>query len=58
EVGEPSFIASALVFSARYELNQLRHDFCILGSRVQSLTHGMGIRRTEISEAHKEAIRS
>ncbi|GKB73160.1 hypothetical protein Tco_0934572 [Tanacetum coccineum] len=33
EVGEPSSIASALVFSARYELNQLRQEFGILGSR-------------------------
>ncbi|GKB25901.1 hypothetical protein Tco_0865302 [Tanacetum coccineum] len=30
EVGEPSSIASALVFSAGYELNQLRQDFGIL----------------------------
>ncbi|GKA65752.1 hypothetical protein Tco_0765459, partial [Tanacetum coccineum] len=58
EVGEPSSIASALVFSARYELNQLRHDFGILGSRVQSLTRGMGTHRTKIAEAHKEAIRA
>ncbi|GJZ56340.1 hypothetical protein Tco_0611533 [Tanacetum coccineum] len=41
EVGEPSSVASALVFSARYELNQLEHDFGILGSRVQYLTQGM-----------------
>ncbi|GKE58808.1 hypothetical protein Tco_1497993 [Tanacetum coccineum] len=34
EVGEPSSVASALVFSARYELNQLKQDFGILGSRV------------------------
>ncbi|GKF02243.1 hypothetical protein Tco_0029166 [Tanacetum coccineum] len=58
EVGEPSFVASVLVFSARYELNQLRQDFGIHGSRVQSLTRGMGTRRTEITEAHKEAIRA
>ncbi|GJU14002.1 hypothetical protein Tco_1136398 [Tanacetum coccineum] len=58
EVGEPSSVASASVFSARYELNQLRQDFGILGSRVQSLTRGMGTRRTEIAEAHKEAIRA
>ncbi|GJU83316.1 hypothetical protein Tco_1285681 [Tanacetum coccineum] len=58
EVGEPSFVASASVFSARYKLNQLRHDFGILGSRVQSLTRGIGTRRTEIVEAHKEAIRA
>ncbi|GJS95291.1 reverse transcriptase domain-containing protein [Tanacetum coccineum] len=32
EVGEPSSIAYASVFSARYELNQLRQDFGILGS--------------------------
>ncbi|GJY82459.1 hypothetical protein Tco_0495835, partial [Tanacetum coccineum] len=38
EVGKPSSIASASVFSTRYELNQLRHDFGILGRRVQSLT--------------------
>ncbi|GJX21693.1 hypothetical protein Tco_0226138 [Tanacetum coccineum] len=58
EVGEPSSIASASIFSARYELNQLRQDFGILRSRVQSLTRGMGTRRTEIAEAHKEAIRA
>ncbi|GKD31016.1 hypothetical protein Tco_1241794 [Tanacetum coccineum] len=58
EVGEPSSVASALVYSARYELNQLRQDFGILGSRVQSLKWGMGTRRTEIAEAHKEAIRA
>ncbi|GKF14591.1 hypothetical protein Tco_0056053 [Tanacetum coccineum] len=34
EVGEPSFVASASVFSARYELNQLGHDFGIFGIRV------------------------
>ncbi|GKB78880.1 hypothetical protein Tco_0945775 [Tanacetum coccineum] len=58
EVGEPSSVASASVFSARYELNQLGHDFGILESRVQSLTRGMGTRRTEITEAHEKAIRA
>ncbi|GJU37399.1 hypothetical protein Tco_1185753 [Tanacetum coccineum] len=58
EVGGPSSVASASVFSARYELNQLEHDFGVLGSRVQSLTRGMGTRRIEIAEAHKEAIRA
>ncbi|GJZ81955.1 hypothetical protein Tco_0646949 [Tanacetum coccineum] len=58
EVGEPSSVASALVFFVRYELNQLEHDFGILGSRVQSLTQGMGTRRTEIAEAYKEGIRA
>ncbi|GJW96472.1 hypothetical protein Tco_0178280 [Tanacetum coccineum] len=58
EVGEPSSVASASVFSARYERNQLEHDFGILGSRVQYLTRGMGTHRTEIAEAHKEAIRA
>ncbi|GJT81772.1 hypothetical protein Tco_1056114 [Tanacetum coccineum] len=58
EVGEPSSVASASVFSARYELNQLRQDFGILGCRVQSLTRGMGAGRIEIAEAHKEAIRA
>nr|GEW43473.1 hypothetical protein [Tanacetum cinerariifolium] len=58
EVGEPSSVASASVFSARHELNQLRQDFGILGSRVQYLTRGMGTCRTEIGEAHKEAIRA
>ncbi|GKB22426.1 hypothetical protein Tco_0861827 [Tanacetum coccineum] len=58
EVGEPSSVASALVFSARYELNQLRQDFGILGNHVQSLTRGMGTCSTEIAEAHKEAIRA
>ncbi|GJW79270.1 reverse transcriptase domain-containing protein [Tanacetum coccineum] len=58
EVGEPSSVASTSVFSARYELNQLEHDFGILGSRVQYLTRGMGTRRIEIDEAHKEAIRA
>ncbi|GKD13816.1 hypothetical protein Tco_1198223 [Tanacetum coccineum] len=58
EVGEPSSIASALVFSTGYELNQLRQEFGILGSCVQSLTRGMGTRRTEIAEAHKESIRA
>ncbi|GJU13996.1 hypothetical protein Tco_1136392 [Tanacetum coccineum] len=38
EVGGPSSVASASVFSARYELNQLRQDFGILRSHVQSLT--------------------
>ncbi|GKD54666.1 hypothetical protein Tco_1288053, partial [Tanacetum coccineum] len=58
DVIEPSSVASSLVFSARYELNQLRQDFNILGSHVQSLTRGMGTRRTEIAEAYKEAIRA
>ncbi|GKA90273.1 hypothetical protein Tco_0812143 [Tanacetum coccineum] len=58
EVGKPSSVASTLVFSARYELNQLGHDFGILGSHVQSLTRGMGTCRTEISEAYEEAIRA
>nr|GEV73821.1 hypothetical protein [Tanacetum cinerariifolium] len=58
KVGEPSSVASVSVFSARYELNQLRQDFGILGSHVQSLTQGMGTCRTEIVEAHKEAIRA
>ncbi|GJS11508.1 hypothetical protein Tco_0368304 [Tanacetum coccineum] len=58
EVGRPSSVASTSVFSARYELNQLRKDFGILGSRVQSLTRGMGTRRTKIAEAHEEAIRA
>nr|GEY47895.1 reverse transcriptase domain-containing protein [Tanacetum cinerariifolium] len=58
KVGEPSYVASASVFFARYELNQLRHGFGILGSHVQSLTRGMGTRGTEIDKAHKEAIRS
>nr|GEU87429.1 hypothetical protein [Tanacetum cinerariifolium] len=34
EVGGPFSLASASVFSTRYELNQLRQDFGILGSRV------------------------
>ncbi|GJS39736.1 hypothetical protein Tco_0564779 [Tanacetum coccineum] len=58
EVGEPSSVAFASVFSARYELNQLGHDFGILGSRVPYLTWGMGTRRTKITEAHEEAIRA
>ncbi|GKB26310.1 hypothetical protein Tco_0865711 [Tanacetum coccineum] len=29
EVGEPSSVASASVFSAKYELNQLEHDFVL-----------------------------
>nr|GEY07950.1 hypothetical protein [Tanacetum cinerariifolium] len=58
EIGEPSSVASTSVFSARYELNQLGHDFGILGSRVQSLTWGMGTHRTEIPEAHEEAIKA
>ncbi|GJU83815.1 hypothetical protein Tco_1291361 [Tanacetum coccineum] len=58
EVGEPSSVASASVFFARYELNQFRQDFGILGSRVQSLIWGMGTRRIEIAEAHKDAIRA
>nr|GFC85810.1 hypothetical protein [Tanacetum cinerariifolium] len=33
-VGEPSSVASALVFSTRYELDQMRQDFGILGSHV------------------------
>nr|GEX81985.1 hypothetical protein [Tanacetum cinerariifolium] len=41
EIGEPSYVASTSVFSARYELNQLGHDFGILGSRIQSLTQGI-----------------
>nr|GEV42882.1 hypothetical protein [Tanacetum cinerariifolium] len=41
EGGEPSSVASALVFSTIYELNQLRQDFGILGNRVQSLTRAM-----------------
>ncbi|GJZ47938.1 hypothetical protein Tco_0601770 [Tanacetum coccineum] len=36
EVSEPSTIASASVFSARYELNQLRQDFGILGSSAMN----------------------
>nr|GEU82920.1 retrovirus-related Pol polyprotein from transposon TNT 1-94 [Tanacetum cinerariifolium] len=58
KVGQPSSVASTSVFSARYELNQLRQDFGILGSRIQSLTRGIGTCRTEIAEAHKEAIRA
>ncbi|GKB13638.1 hypothetical protein Tco_0847561 [Tanacetum coccineum] len=58
EVGEPSSVAYASVFSARYKLNQLGHDFGILRSRVQSLAWGMGTHRTEIAEAHKEAIKA
>nr|GFA10069.1 hypothetical protein [Tanacetum cinerariifolium] len=58
EIGEPSSVASTSVFYARYKLNQLGHDSGILGSRVQSLTRGMGTRRTEIAEVHKEAIRA
>nr|GEX97913.1 hypothetical protein [Tanacetum cinerariifolium] len=38
EVGKPSSVASASLFSARYALNQLRQDFGILGGHVQSLT--------------------
>nr|GEX33542.1 hypothetical protein [Tanacetum cinerariifolium] len=41
-----------------YELNQLEHKFGIHGSRVQSLTRGMGTHRIEIAEAHKEIIRA
>nr|GEW53706.1 reverse transcriptase domain-containing protein [Tanacetum cinerariifolium] len=58
EVGKPSYVTSSSVFSARYKLNQLGHDFGILRSRVQSLKRGMGTRRTEISKAHEEAIRA
>ncbi|GJV28605.1 hypothetical protein Tco_1385053 [Tanacetum coccineum] len=54
----PVTTTTTVVVSARYELNQLRQDFGILGCRVQSLTRGMGAGRIEIAEAHKEAIRA
>ncbi|GJW77200.1 hypothetical protein Tco_0138882 [Tanacetum coccineum] len=45
EVGEPSSVAYASVFSARYKLNQLGHDFGILRSRVQSLAWAFKVAR-------------
>ncbi|GJT80713.1 reverse transcriptase domain-containing protein [Tanacetum coccineum] len=49
EVGEPSFVESALIFSVRYELNQLRQDFGILGSHVQSLTRAAAAKAAKVT---------